>query len=111
MLVGDLNAGPETSVNNYQQLASAGYHDLFATIQAKGISWDPANPLVEQGLESHLPAQRIDHVFTDRALFECLDVIEAKIIFTEHCVPTAESAVPLSDHYALVTAEQFINYE
>jgi len=101
MLAGDLNAGPETSSNNYQRFISAGYHDLFAAVAAQGISWDPANPLVARGAESHLPAQRIDHVFADKLLFDCLQVIEAKIIFTDHCVITSDSAVPLSDHYGL----------
>ena len=101
ILAGDLNAGSETSSRNYQQLISAGYHDLFAGLGAQDISWDPANPLVKQGNEPHLPAQRIDHVFTDKALFDCLQVVEAKIIFTEHCVTTNTGPVPLSDHYGV----------
>ena len=101
ILAGDLNAGPEASSDNYEQLLSAGYHDLFVTAGAEGISWDPDNPLVKQGTESHLPAQRIDHVFTEKNLFRHLQINDAKILFTEHEVTTRSDPVTLSDHYAV----------
>jgi len=101
ILAGDLNAGTEISTRNYQQLISAGFYDLFAAHGSTGISWDPANPLVIQGRESQLPAQRIDHIFTDKALFNGLRIVEAKVIFTEHSVTTDIGKIPLSDHYGL----------
>jgi endonuclease/exonuclease/phosphatase family metal-dependent hydrolase len=101
ILAGDLNAGLEVSTENYKQMLSSKCHDLFTHSGAKGISWDPDNPLVKQGSESHLPPQRIDHVFVDRSLFENLKVTDAEIIFDEHCVKTSNDAVPLSDHYGL----------
>ena len=101
ILAGDLNAGAEVSITNYQQLISAGFYDLFAAFGAAGISWDPANPLVIQGRESQLPAQRIDHIFTDKALFNSLMIVDAKIIFTEHSITSDNGKIPLSDHYGL----------
>jgi endonuclease/exonuclease/phosphatase family metal-dependent hydrolase len=101
LLAGDLNAGPEASPRNYQQLISTGFYDLFNTSGARGISWDPENPLVKRGSESHLPVQRIDHMLMNKVLFDCVQVTEAKIIFTEHCVNTHRDPIPLSDHYGL----------
>ncbi|MFT5133754.1 MAG: endonuclease/exonuclease/phosphatase family metal-dependent hydrolase [Gammaproteobacteria bacterium] len=104
LLAGDLNAGPEASNRNYQQLLSAGYFDLFTDYGAKGITWDPENPLVLRGSEAHLPAQRIDHFFADETLNDCTQVAGAEIIFTEHCVGISGGHIPLSDHYALSLA-------
>ncbi len=101
ILAGDLNAGPDTSNRNYQQVLSAGYKDIFSLAGIQGISWDPDNPLVKQGRESHLPPQRIDHVFTDQALHNCIQEVEAGIILDEHCVDSEEASIPLSDHYGL----------
>ncbi|MBT7950995.1 MAG: hypothetical protein HN764_05170 [Gammaproteobacteria bacterium] len=101
LMAGDLNAGPEVSIENYEQVLSSNYHDLFSQSGAKGISWDPDNPLVQHGRESHLPPQRIDHVFANKSLFENLKVADAKIVFDEHCVSISNEVVPLSDHYGL----------
>ncbi len=101
LLAGDLNAGPEVSIENYEQMLLPNYRDLFSKSGAKGISWDPDNPLVKQGSESHLPPQRIDHIFADRVLLENLKIANAKIVFDEHCVSTSNDTVPLSDHYGL----------
>jgi endonuclease/exonuclease/phosphatase family metal-dependent hydrolase len=101
LLAGDLNAGPEVSTDNYEQMLTSNYHDLFSQSGAKGISWDPDNPLVKQGSDSHLPAQRIDHIFADSDLFENLNVTDANIVFDDHCVSISSDAVPLSDHYGL----------
>ena len=101
LLAGDLNAGPEVSSKNYEQILGSNYYDLFSLSGAKGISWDPENPLVKLGNESHLPAQRIDHIFADSDLFQKLKVADANIVFDDHCVSTSNQAIPLSDHYGL----------
>jgi len=101
IIAGDLNAGPEVSNENYQQMLSANLYDLFAESGALGMSWDPFNPLVVRGNESHLPAQRIDHIFTDNKMFKTINNVKASITFDKPCVANDKSVFPLSDHYAI----------
>ncbi len=101
ILAGDLNAGPQISKENYQLLLDCGYHDLFSSVGAAGISWDPDNPLVRQGPDAHLPAGRIDHIFADATLLTRLQTDEAGVAFSEALVELAESRIPISDHYAI----------
>ena len=104
ILAGDLNAGPQTSIRNYQQVLQAGFIDTFAEVRASGCSWDPENPLVAKGRESHLPAQRIDHIFISAALAESLQPAEARIVLTGSQLEPADTTRPLSDHYGVMTS-------
>ena len=101
LLAGDLNAGPQTSLTNYQQVIESGYLDCFLAGQGSGISWDPDNALVRIGSESHLPPQRIDHIFADRSLMEKVQVHDAEVVFKNNPVNTANTKLPLSDHYGI----------
>jgi endonuclease/exonuclease/phosphatase family metal-dependent hydrolase len=67
IIIGDLNAGPEASKENYQQVLDASYKDIFAEYQSKGSAasgnelqhtWDPKNFLNECGPHSTSPGQR-----------------------------------------------------
>ena len=109
LLAGDLNAGLQTSVANYQQVINAGYVDLFLAGQGTGLSWDPDNILVKMGTESHLPAQRIDHIFADSRLLEKMQVHDAEVIFKEKLVNTPRGNMPLSDHYGISARLKPIN--
>lgn len=107
LLVGDLNAGPHTSTHIYEALAECGHADAFAAAGGDGITWDPANPLVTWGLEPHLPAQRIDHIFLSRALAARMTPAAAHIVLREYCAFTSAGPVPCSDHYGLLTELRF----
>jgi len=101
LLVGDLNAGPQSSVRNYRQLLAAGLVDACAAAGIRGVTWDPANPLVAAGREAHLPPQRIDHVFVNRGLAAQAACSMAQIMLTERLVDSRQGRLPLSDHYAI----------
>ena len=101
LLAGDLNAGQQTSVANYQQLIDAGYVDVFLAGKGTGISWDPGNALVRMGNEAHLPGQRIDHIFAGRDLLKKVQVHDAEVVFKDRLVSTAQASLPLSDHYGI----------
>ena len=101
LLVGDLNAGPHSSTVNYRQLLAAGLVDVCAAAGIHGVTWDPDNPLVAAGRESHLPPQRIDHVLLDGGMASQVSCTEARIVLAERLVDTRGGKVPLSDHYAI----------
>ncbi len=103
LLVGDLNAGPHTSTHIYKVVGARGFVDAFSTCGGEGMTWDPANPLVARGRESHLPPQRIDHVFLSSALAEQLAPQIARVVLHEHSVATPDGDVPYSDHYGVLT--------
>jgi len=106
-LVGDLNAGPQSSTHIYKEVATHGFVDAFAAGGGDGMTWDPVNPLVARGRESHLPAQQIDHVFLSPALAERMEPMSARVTLREHCVITPEGNMPCSDHYAVVTELEY----
>lgn len=102
ILAGDLNAGPEASAANYEEVIQAGYQDAFLACNGSGITWDPANPLVAAGSESHLPPQRIDHVFLDAGAAGLLTPHTSRVVMDHHCVAVANGkSVPVSDHYGV----------
>ncbi len=103
LVVGDLNAGPHTSTHIYGEMGVRGFVDAFAASGGRGMTWDPANPLVARGRESHLPAQQIDHIFLSAVLAECMTPESACVALREHNVVTPEGNMPCSDHYAVLT--------
>ncbi|MBI2992805.1 MAG: endonuclease/exonuclease/phosphatase family protein [Gammaproteobacteria bacterium] len=107
ILAGDLNAGPHSSTGIYKLVIDAGFTDAFARGGGDGITWDPANPLVAGGRESHLPAQRIDHVFLSQALAGRIEPISAAIVLKSRSVETGTLRVPLSDHYGVLTVFEY----
>lgn len=103
LLVGDLNAGMETSRANYEEIISRGFIDAFLGCGGKGVTWDPDNPLVANHGEHHLPAQRIDHVFLDSFATDLLVAEKGRIVMNDACVslPGGEK-IPVSDHYGVL---------
>ena len=101
LLVGDLNAGPHSSIANYRQVLGSGMIDGCAEAGIEGVTWDPANPLVAGGREAHLLPQRIDHIFINPELAATTVCTGADIVLTEHLVDSGASKLPLSDHYAI----------
>jgi endonuclease/exonuclease/phosphatase family metal-dependent hydrolase len=103
LIIGDLNAGPHTSIDNYQQLTHTGWIDAFDTGGGDGITWDPDNPLVQLGEESFLPPQRIDHVLYNKAASNCIQISDANIILHDRRLTLHGRRIPVSDHYGLLT--------
>ena len=102
-LIGDLNAGPQTSTHIYKEVVDHGFVDAFLAGGGAGMTWDPANPLVARSRESHLPPQRIDHVFLSGSLAEQLTPRSARLILHEHGAATPDGPMPYSDHYGVLT--------
>ena len=103
ILAGDLNAGPASSPDIYAQLLSAGFIDTFSEVDAEGISWDPANPLVALNSEKHLPPQRVDHVFINPAARDYIRPESAGIVLDDPCIRLpGGKKIPVSDHYGVL---------
>lgn len=108
ILAGDLNAGPQTSIRNYRQVLQAGFIDTYTEVRTDGFSWDPANPLVANGKERHLPAQKIDHIFISNSLGSMLRPLQADIVLTGATAGSAPVIQPLSDHYGVMAILQVL---
>jgi len=103
VLAGDLNAGPETSRTNYDEIINHGFIDAFHDSGGTGYSWDPYNPLVANHGEGHLPAQRIDHVFLDPGAAAMLSPCSGRIVMQDECVSLpAGQKTTVSDHYGVL---------
>lgn len=111
IIVGDLNMGPEESKPNYDFMVGKGYVD--AVLQAATgddrdnnsmHTWDPKNILNAEGVHSHCPSCRIDHLFFQQDSQFC--VTEASLFMNEAFIPVMhrgkEEKVTLSDHYGVL---------
>ncbi len=123
MIIGDLNAGPEASVGNYQHLLAKGWRDAWAAANEAGTctgpqyTWDPANFLNSTGPHAGCPGQRCDHVFLRSSSSFTVDTNDVKprdalanwvverahVIFTEPVValPDGRNST-MSDHHGLL---------
>lgn len=102
LLLGDFNAGPEASKENYEQVLQAGFMDSIRIAgQECGPTWDPLNVLSLQGPHADCPPQRVDHIFLSAGLAQKLLPKGATLTFKEPSVPTDTGSVTLSDHYGL----------
>jgi endonuclease/exonuclease/phosphatase family metal-dependent hydrolase len=106
ILIGDLNAGPPVSMDNYRQVTARGYADLFAegageAAAASAVTWDSQQPLNRMGPHSHQRPQRIDHVFLKRAWLRRWRVAEARLVLTEPTVAVRGGPVTVADHYGV----------
>lgn len=103
ILAGDLNAGPGASRKNYDEVISAGFGDSFSISGGKGISWDPDNPLIQWHGEYHLPPQRVDHIFINKAAEQIIKPLDAKIVMDQAGIRlTTGTNIPVSDHYGVL---------
>ncbi len=102
LLVGDLNAGQETSQKNYHAILDAGFTDAFAEIGNSGVTWDPCNPLVVSSNENNLPAQRIDHIFLNQMALKLFMPFSGNIVLNNQSIELPNSSkIPISDHYGI----------
>ena len=108
IIVGDLNMGPEESKSNYDFMVEKGYVDgvlQAATNDGNTMhTWDPKNILNAEGVHSHCPSCRIDHLFFEQDSQFC--VTEASLFMNEAFIPVMhrgkEKNVTLSDHYGVL---------
>jgi endonuclease/exonuclease/phosphatase family metal-dependent hydrolase len=108
MLAGDLNAGPHTSMLNYQRMLNAELVDLSVQSNRDAVTWDTDNPLVVNGGEHHLPSQSIDHIFITKSLSDKLLLVNSEIVLDKKCIRTNGTMIPLSDHYGVMTVLETI---
>jgi len=106
VLVGDLNAGPPASLDNYRQLAKAGFVDTYAPTgdrSAPGyVTWDSQQPLNIKGPHSFQKAQRIDQIFVRRSDLAQVSVTESVCVLDNPVVETRRGLTPVSDHYGVL---------
>jgi endonuclease/exonuclease/phosphatase family metal-dependent hydrolase len=106
IIVGDLNAGPGVSEENFRQVLKAGYESVYDVLcgNKEDVTWDPQNALNRKSPHSACPPQRIDHVLIRKIDFEsgCLRPLNAEICCREEVVPVSNGAkVTISDHFGL----------
>ncbi len=106
IILGDINAGPGVSENNFRQFANAGYESIYDLLASgdPSATWDPVNPLNAEGPHKHCHAQRIDHAFIlqdDRTKKRILP-LSCHICCSEPTVMSPQGLVTVSDHYGLV---------
>lgn len=106
VLTGDLNAGPPASLDNYRQLAKAGFVDTYAPTGDRAgpgyVTWDSQQPLNIKGPHSFQKAQRIDQIFVRRSDLAQISVTEARCVLDDPVVETRRGLTPVSDHYGVL---------
>ena len=115
ILLGDFNAGPNVSEENYTYLLKQGFIDIVQYYITKNnykddfISWDPNNFLnAELKIFKTSPPQRIDHILLSENFFNMSELIYVKTVFDEKVVCTKDGQnVTISDHYGLLACIDF----
>lgn len=106
IVLGDINAGPEASPDNYRYLLERGFDDAIVASDDVAaskayVTWDNQNALNKRGPHAHCPPQRCDHIFLNRG--SQLVVQERHRVLTEPVVPISKGEqVTISDHYGLL---------
>lgn len=104
ILLGDLNAGPGASDENYRLVRDTGYVDVFAaatgdSAAADHLTWDPRQLLIANGPRRHTVPRRIDHAFLPSVEGERIAIEGVRIVFKINAVPVEGGRrVPASDH-------------
>jgi len=104
LAVGDFNAGPKVLPENYRELLSRGYTDVWAARHrdSSAPTWDPKNELNAHGPHRLTSAQRMDHILFRDGENRPTKVKNAQIVLSEPCVEVPAGKVTISDHYALM---------
>lgn len=105
IIAGDFNAGPGVSEDNFRQLLDAGFVSAYDSMHRRNShpTWDPQNPLNQDGPHKGSPPQRIDHVFIRSKDLEARRVVllGSDICCREKIVTTPRGPVTASDHFGL----------
>lgn len=113
-LLGNLNAGPDASDENYQLVLDTGYVDVFAaatgdSAAADHLTWDPRQLLITNGPRRHTVPRRTDHVFLPSVEEERIAIEGVRIVFKKNAVPVEGAGrVPVSDHYGVQVQLRFL---
>lgn len=109
VLVGDFNAGPKISTENYDLILNAGFHDIFTEHAKpdKKITWDPKNPLNARGPHGALPPQRIDHIFISQEMKSSTRIDGAEITLDKPQEIRHGIRRTISDHYGVFAEISF----
>ncbi|MBT7902423.1 hypothetical protein HN587_01070 [Candidatus Woesearchaeota archaeon] len=104
-IIGDFNAGPQVSIQNYKTIIQKGFIDLFNLAKKEKkfkFTWDPKNYLNLKGYSPWSPPQRIDHIFVPKQFKQFVDHIKSNVVFNEAVVHAKKFLkVTPSDHYGL----------
>lgn len=106
IIVGDLNAGPVTSPENYAAMAGHGYLDARHLADTSDVTsfehtCDKRNPLNVKMLGS--ASDRIDHVFLAKRDAAQVRVVSCCTVLSEHTVDVRnDKTCPVSDHYGVL---------
>jgi len=103
ILGGDLNAGPEAAIANYEMILDGGWQDAYLVGGglATSYTWDPDNQLNRIGPHSSCPGQRCDHIFIRPEDQWAPDMSSVQCTGTQQITIGLSST--LSDHHAVVT--------
>jgi len=106
IVAGDLNAGPDTSRQNFQSMLDANFVSVHDWVHphASDPTWDPSNRLNANGPHRICPPQRIDHVFVQRSDIErgCLRPLKSYVCLKEEGVIGRDGLMcSVSDHFGL----------
>lgn len=104
LALGDFNAGPEATTENYLHLLSYGYADAWSLCRGQGSrpTWEACNPLNVRGPHCRTSSQRLDHVLLGPSMTEAVRVAAADVVFNEPQVELPDGRrVTISDHYGL----------
>ena len=115
IILGDINAGPNTFNENYFYLIEQGFIDAYHEYSVKSNtkiqpSWTGNNPLnIQKGADPSLE-QRIDHIFLSKALTDEININKVSRILDEPILTIGKKKIPLSDHYGILIEIEFSNY-
>ncbi|MFA5936055.1 MAG: endonuclease/exonuclease/phosphatase family protein [Patescibacteria group bacterium] len=107
IILGDLNAGPAVSEENYARVLANGFRDSWdlhpeTITRLKHVTWENANPLTGRELHKTEAPQRIDHIFLHPDTLNHVTVGRAEIVLHEPRVMTPRGLVTVSDHYGVL---------
>jgi endonuclease/exonuclease/phosphatase family metal-dependent hydrolase len=108
LIVGDVNAGPGVSDENYRLFETNGYTDLHSLANGglEEPTWEPTNPLNIDGPHRTSPPQRIDHIFArtkDVKLGRCVPTSSKIVLREPRVVVQGKKSISVSDHYGIMT--------
>jgi endonuclease/exonuclease/phosphatase family metal-dependent hydrolase len=103
ILIGDFNTSPGVCAENYRQILASNYLDSHAALHGEldgTITWDSSNPYNRNGVHSHEPSQRVDHILlpaNGRYLPRSTEVV-----LREPLLRSEGQTYTLSDHYGML---------
>ena len=115
IVLGDFNCGPTSCpteydyiINNYNFVDTIGSLNEFKNLNL--YTWCPSSFLTKNGVHSHYPRCRIDHIMVHKNLFKRCKISNGKILFDKEIVPIDKNNnSTLSDHFGIYIELKFNN--